>query len=60
MFGELEREAYRTKALEEARREYATAKAQLDACTTWGKRLRDASEACEFWGNKVAYLENAR
>lgn len=53
-------ETYRSEKLAEARRELAAAKSRLEACKTWNERKRDASEAVEFWGNKVAFLSAVR
>lgn len=46
-----------TEQLETARREYAAARASYDEQGKWNSRKRAASEALEFWGNKLAFLE---
>lgn len=51
---------HRSQQIETARNEYNAARAAYDAQTKWGKKKQAASEALEFWGNKLAFLENAK
>ena len=48
---------YRNTQLENARKEYAKARAAFDRETKWNKAKLAASESLEFWGNKLAFFE---
>ena len=51
---------YRNQQIENARKEYAAARAAYDSQAKWNAKKQAASENLEFWGNKLAFLENAK
>lgn len=53
-------EAYRTQQLANAKQELASATVRMNSIKVWGKKKREASEDVEFWGSKVAFLENVK
>lgn len=50
---------HRNEQTEIARKEYAAARAAYDSQAKWNSKKKAASENLEFWGSKLAFLENA-
>ncbi len=54
-------EAYRTRELENARKEFAAARtAYLCETNNNSRQKREKAEAVEFWGSKVSFLSHVK
>lgn len=51
---------YHAQQLENARIEYAKARAKYDAHSEWNAAKQEADSSLQFWGNKLAFFEKIK